>query len=211
MKQQFRTAILDVPDEVDQRLADWGLVRQQFTAIARTAKSWADDASPLMPLNAPGTLAYIFGVAELRRQLVDDAWRVERKGGIEVVLNAHANLRIGFHNVDAACDAKFPPQPRSAKGTASENLCGPTLFQHFGVEPGPLTGVNEDGVPTYYVMVGEDGSVELSNPVIKDGTYKHFNERIFIYKPAEDWEDEIASDEGPAENFEVEVSFKDQT
>jgi hypothetical protein len=84
------------------------------------------------------------------------------------------------------------------------------LFQHFGVEPGPLTGVNDDGIATYYVMVGEDGSVELSNPIIMDGTYRHFNERIFIFRPTDDWEGEIDSESGPVEDFDVEVTFKDQ-
>lgn len=209
--QQFQTAIVDHLGAVDQRLADWGLVRQQFAAIAKVARSWADDASPVMPLNAPGTLAYIFGVAELRNQLVDEDWRVERKNGVEAVLNTRLGLRIGFHNVDAACDASFPPQPRSAKGSASEGLSSQTLFEFYGFEPGPLTGTSEDSVPTYYVMVGEDGSVELSNPIIRDGTYRHFIERIFIYKPAEDWAEDIVDDEGPADDFEVDVSFKDQS
>ena len=94
-------------------------------------------------------------------------------------------------------------------GNAAENLCGPNLFVHAGVEVGPLTGVKQDSIPTYYVMVGEDGSVELSHPVIKNGTYKHFHERILIHRPAEDWEEEIDPETGPIEDFDVAVSFKD--
>jgi hypothetical protein len=206
----FSTSVIEALHDVEQRLADWGLTREQFIAIATVAKAWADDVSPLMPQNAPGTLAYIFGVQELRRQLSDNDWRVDRTNGIEAVINRTLGIRIGFHNVDRSCDPIFPPHPRSAKGSASESLCGPNLFQHFGVEPGPLTGVRDDGVTTYYVMVGEDGSVELSNPVIMNGAYRHFNERIFIFRPTEDWEEEIDSDMGPVEDFDIEVSFKDQ-
>jgi hypothetical protein len=113
--------------------------------------------------------------------------------------------------VDRACDWDFPPNPRSAKGSAAENICGPNLFEHAGVEPGPLTGVKEDGIPTYYAMVGEDGSVEFSHPVIKNGSYQHFNERIFIHRPTEDWEEKIDPETGPIEDFDVAVSLKDDT
>lgn len=205
----FSTAI--VQDEVDtqRRLADFGLDADQFMEIAEVATTWAGDASPLMPHNAPGTLAYIYGVQEMRHQLVDDEWEVERTFGIEAVINRIIGIRIAYQNVDRACDPEFPPIPRSAKGNASENICGPNLFVHSGVEPGPLTGVKQDGTTTYYVMVGEDGSVELSNPVIKNGLYKHFNERIFINRPSEDWEAEIDPETGPIEDFEISVSLKD--
>ena len=205
----FRTAVLESENDVERRLQDWGLTRGQFIEIAKAAKTWADDASPLMPLNAPGTLAYIFGVQELRRQLIDRNWHSDRTSGIEAVVNRALGLRIGFHNVDQACDTLLPPHPRSAKGTASENLCGPNLFQHFGVEPGPLTAVSDDGIATYYVMVGEDGSVELSCPVILDGTYRHFHERLFIFRPSETWENEMDPETGPIDEFDVEVSFKE--
>ncbi|MCA1516362.1 hypothetical protein [Bradyrhizobium sp. NBAIM01] len=205
----FRTAVLDSENDVERRLQDWGLTREQFIEIAKMATSWADDASPLMPLNAPGTLAYIFGVQELRRQLIGGGWHPDRTGNVEAVINRSLGLRIGFHNVDRACDTIFPPHPRSAKGSASENLCGPNLFQHFGVEPGPLTAVSDDGTATYYVMVGEDGSVELSHPVILDGTYRHFHERIFVFRPSGTWESEMDPETGPIEDFDVEVSFKE--
>ena len=205
----FRTVIVDDEFDVNRRLADFGLNPDQFTAIADTARAWADDASPLMPVNAPGTLAYIFGVEEMRHQLVDLDWQVDRTCGIEAVVNRSLGRRIGFQNVDRACDREFPPMPRSTKGSAAENICGPTLFQIAGIEPGPLTSVRQDGVPTYYVMVGEDGSVELSHPVIKNGSYKHFYERIFIRSSAKDWEEGIDTDTSPIEDFDVAVSLKD--
>lgn len=77
------------------------------------------------------------------------------------------------------------------------------------MDAGPLTGVLFDGVPTYYVMVGEDGSVELSHPVISNGSYKHFHERIFIYAPNDDWEAELDPETGPIDDFDISVNFKD--
>ena len=148
----FNTAVVDGEIDVQSRLADFLLTADQITAIATAARTWADDASPLMPQNAPGTLAYIFGVQELRQRLVNDEWEVDRTCGVEAVINRRLDVRIGYQNVDRACDPDFPPNPRSVKGNAAENLCGPNLFVHAGVEVGPLTGVKQDSIPTYYVM-----------------------------------------------------------
>lgn len=205
----FRTALLEEEFDAERRLQDWGLTRAQFIAVARAARTWADDAGPLMPANAPGTLAYIFGVQELRAQLIDGDWRVDRTGGVEAVINNKIGLRIGFHNVDRACDPVMPPHPRSAKGSSSEILSGPTLFEHFGVEHGPVLPAPADGVSTYYVMVGEDGSVELSYPQIVDGSYRHFNERIFIYRAADTFENDVNPENGVADDFDIDVTFKD--
>ncbi len=205
----FATAIVQGGPNVAARLADFGIIPEQLLAVGTTARTWADDASPLMPINAPGTLAYIYGVMELRQQLLDGSWTVDRTCGIEAVMSRDRRLRIAFQNVDRACDPIFPPNPRSAKGSAAESLCGPTLFEYAGVEAGPLTGVMQDGLPTYYLMVGEDGSVELSHPVISNGSYAHFHERILISSPDIDWVDEIDPETDPVEEFDVKVRFKD--
>ena len=204
----FKTAILEKHDDVDKRLSDFGLTVGQVEAIAVAARTWANDSSPLMPLNAPGTLAYIYGVQELRRQLLGGDWQLDRACGIEAVVNRTLNLRIGYQNVDRACDAFAMPNPRSAKGSASEGLCGPSLFEFAGVEPGPLTGVKQDGIPTYYVMVAEDGSVELSHPIIMNGTYCQFNERIFCNRSEDLYEDRDPNT-GPIDDFDISITFKD--
>jgi hypothetical protein len=133
---------------------------------------------------------------------------VDRTCGVEAVVNRERRIRIAFQNVDRACDPNFPPNPRSSKGSASELLSGPTLFEHAGVDAGPLTGVLSDGVPTYYAMVGEDGSVELSHPVISNGSFVQFHERILISAPDADWADTIDPETGPVEDFEIPVRFK---
>lgn len=199
----FSTTVVEGESSIAARLSDFGILPQQLLAVGKIARTWADDASPLMPINAPGTLAYIYGVRELRQQLLDGSWVVDRTCGIEAVINRDLRMRIAFQNVDRACDPIFPPNPRSAKGSASESLCGPTMFEYAGVEAGPLTGVLQDGVPTYYLMVGEDGSVELSHPVIVNGSYAYFHERILITPPDSDWIDEINPETGPVDDFEI--------
>lgn len=203
----FNTVIVSVLAEVETRLADFALTREQIMAIGQTARAYADDASPSMPLNAAGMLSYIHGVGELRQQLVGTEYIPDRACGVESVVRRDRSVRIAFQNVDKSC-ADMPPLPRTEKGSGAAALSSPTLFEHAGVEAGPLTGVH-DGVRTYYVMVGVDGSIELSCPVIEKGKYVAWPERIYIYSPEGEWEAVPGTDNGPIDDFDIDVSFKD--
>ena len=204
----FNTVIVSAPSDVETRLNDFGLLREQLLAVGRTARAYADDASPTMPLNAAGMLAYIHGVGELRQQLVGQDYIPDRTCGIEAVVHRDRTVRIGYQNVDKCC-VEMAPIPRSDKGSGAASLSSPDLFVNAGVEAGPLTGVRQDGIRTYYVMVGQDGSIELSCPVISKGKYIDWLERIFIHSPEPDWEAEPETDSSPIEDFEISVSFKD--
>jgi len=215
----FRTAILENPMDAQRRLADFGLTVEQVLAIRDSARAAAEDASPLMPLNAPGTLAYIHGVGALRGQVLDDEWTVDRTLGVEAVINRLLGIRLGYQNVDRACDAIFPPMPRSAKGNGVAQLCALPLFDHFNValesdaDRLPDVDVRDplgDQVRTYFVMVGEDGSVELSCPVIGNKRYAGFIERIFVDRSDSEWELSVDPNTGPIDDFDVPVTFKDK-
>ncbi|MGH1370213.1 conserved hypothetical protein [Roseovarius sp. EC-HK134] len=203
----FNTVIVSTLVDVETRLEDFGVTRQQIMAIGQTARAYGDDASPSMPLNAAGMLSYIHGVGELRQQLVGPDYVPDRTCGIEAVVKRDRTVRIGFQNVDKCC-VNMPPLPRSEKGSGAESLSGPDLFVNAGMKPGPLTAVLKDGIRTYYVMVGLDGSVELSCPVIEKGKFVHWMERIYIYSPDSDWEADPQTDTGPIEDFDITVSFK---
>lgn len=215
----FRTAIIESPQDAKRRLADWGLAIEQILAIRDLARAAADDASPLMPLNAPGTLGYIHGVGALRHQLLDGEWLIDRTLGVEAVINHRLGVRIGYQNVDRACDITFPPMPRSERGNGMARLCRLPLFEHFGVElesdadrlpDGEFQDPMGDQIATYFVMVGEDGSVELSRPIISEKKYGKFVERIFVDNPTDDWSETIGDPEvGPIDDFDVPVIFKD--
>lgn len=214
----FNTSIVEEPFAVEERLADFGLSKAQVLAIRDSARAATDNASPLMPLNVPGTLGYIHGVEALRGQILDGTWEIDRTLGIEAVMNRELGIRIGYQNVDKTCDPVFKPMPRTAKGPASEKMCGFPLFEHNGmtlesdVDRLPSENIKDplaDQVTTYFAMVGEDGSVELSCPTLKNHRYADFVERIFIDTPEQDWEDQIDGEDGPLDDFNVDVSFKD--
>lgn len=215
----FRTAIIENPTDASRRLADFGLTIEQMLAIRDSARAASDDASPLMPQNAPGTLAYIHGVGALRAQILSDEWVIDRTLGVEAVINHRLGIRISYQNVDRSCDPDFPPMPRSEKGSGSARLCRLPLFEHYGVilesdtDRLPSDDVEDPHsgqVVTYFVMVGEDGSVELSCPVIANKRYSDFGERIFIDRPDDDEDVRMDPDTGPVEDFDVPVVFKDR-
>lgn len=216
----FRTSVIDNHKDAERRLADFGLTKAQILAIRDAARGATEDASPLMPLNAPGTLGYIYGVEALRGNILSEDWVIDRTLGVEAVINHRLGVRIGFQNVDAACDPVMPPMPRSEKGSGTARLCGLPLFAHFGVvletdaDRLPREDVQDphgDQIVTYFVMVGEDGSIELSRPVIAAKKYSDFVERIFVDRPADDWESRIEPEIEAADDFDVPVIFKDQT
>lgn len=215
----FRTAIIDELRDAERRLADFGLTKDQIIAIRDAARGAIADASPLMPVNAPGTLGYIYGVEALRGNILNEDWVIDRTLGVEAVINFSLGVRIGFQNVDVACDPVTPPMPRSEKGSGTASLCALPLFAHYGyiletdADRLPSDKVKYplgDQVITYFVMVGEDGSVELSRPIIAGKKYSEFVERIFIERPIEDWEKRIETESDPVDDFEVSVKFKDQ-
>lgn len=215
----FRTAVIEIHNDAVLRLADFELTIDQVLAVRDSARAAFEDASPLMPQNAPGTLAYIHGVGALRGQILDGEWVIDRTLGVEAIINYRLGIRIGYQNVDRACDPNFPPMPRSEKGSGSAQLCRLPLFDFYGVilesdaDRLPRDGVrdpNAGSVFTYFVMVGEDGSVELSCPIIANKSYSDFVERIFIDRPADDWADRIEPEPAPVDDFDVPVTFKDQ-
>lgn len=215
----FRTAVIDNALDAERRLADFGLTKLQILDIRDSARAASDDASPIMPLNAPGTLGYIYGVEALRGNILNEEWMIDRTLGVEAVINHRLGVRIGYQNVDAACDPVMPPMPRSDKGNGTARLCRLPLFDYFGVvletdeDRLPKDDVRDphgDQVITYFVMVGDDGSVELSRPIIAGKKYGDFVERIFVDRPSADWDAQIEPEVGPADDFDVLVTFKDK-
>lgn len=215
----FRTAVIENPIDASRRLADFDLNVEQMLAIRDSARAASDDASPLMPQNAPGTLAYIHGVGALRSQVLGGEWVIDRTLGVEAVINHRLGIRVGYQNVDRSCDPKFPPMPRSDKGSGSALLCRLPLFDFYGVvlesdvdrlPSDEVKDPHSGQVITYFVMVGEDGSVELSCPVIANKRYSEFGERIFIDRPDDDWDARMDRETGPIEDFDVPVIFKDR-
>jgi hypothetical protein len=201
----IQTRVLRKLWDVDRRLIELGLDRERLLNIRSIAVSAGADATPFHPANAAGTLAYHHGTWALRDQFVGDAWVLERPNGVEAIRNESAGVRVVFANVDLACNDDQPPKPRSEKGAGAERACMGNLFgqlPHFTPQPVP-------GCATYYLMVDENGAAELTCPVVKDGTFTAYVERIYLSDGTDLDKATLSLDDGDiADGFDPQVVRK---
>ena len=172
------TRILREPWEVDPRLAELGLTRAKLLKVRDIAYGAAADVTPIHCANAAGTFSYHFGVFALRDGHLGKIWDMARPSNVEVIRNKSAKLLVGFSNVHWACDDENEPQPRSEKGAGAERVERQAgLFDDL---PRYAQRPDGDAWAMYYLMVDTNGRAELSRPVVKDGTYSGFIERLYL-------------------------------
>lgn len=162
--------------DADHRLAELKLTRAGLLSAVMVATHEARNVTPFHCLNAAGTFAYQYGTWALRNEFVGEEWQVDRANGVEAIWNEDLQIRVVFSNVDIACNDEQLPRPRSPKGAGSERACSGNLFEDLPRFVSP----QEAGTSTYYLMVDEAGSCELSRPVIKSSTFSAFVERIYL-------------------------------
>jgi hypothetical protein len=176
MKSEEAVVFRDVY-EVDKRLAELDLNRKTLLDVRAIAMNAAADATPFHPANAPGTFAYHHGTWGLRNHFVlpGKKWRNDRPNGVEAIVHDESKIAIVFANVDVACNDDIKPKPRSRKGTGSERVCSGNLFKYL-----PEYVPVQTGQVTYYLMVSNTGAAELTRPVVRNGTFVAWPERIYL-------------------------------
>ena len=173
------TVVLRDPHDIERQLAEMKLgPAKRLMGIAEAAAAAGAEATPFHPANAEGTLAYQHGTFHLRAECVGkDGWEADRLNGVEVIGNSGLMLAVAYTNVDRCCVDGHQPKPRSAKGSGAERASNGDLFAgtlpHYVQQPIP-------GLKLFYLMVGEDGSVELSRPIISEKTFKGCSVRIYL-------------------------------
>jgi hypothetical protein len=203
------TRILQKDWEVLPRLEYLQLNKTKLLNVRTTAVGAAADATPYHPANAPGTLSYHFGTFSLRNEFVGDVWVLDRTNGVETIKNEARRIKLVFANVDIACSEMHDPKPRSEKGAGAERLCaGNDLFG--GLPRYAPVVTTDDGWTVYYLMVAPNGAVELSCPIVKDRTFKHFVERLFLSDGSDlDAEPKLSLDDNDAvDDFDPKVARK---
>ncbi|WP_217649104.1 hypothetical protein [Sphingomonas sp. OK281] len=170
------TIILRESWEVVPRLDELNLDLNRLLHVRSVALGERANATPFHCANAPGTFAYQYGTWALREQFVDEIWRVDRSEGVEGIYNSQRQTRVVFCNVDVSCNDIAHPKPRSDKGSGAERVCQGNLFGSLPV----YTQQAASSIATYYLMVDETGAVELSRPIIADGTFVACLERIYL-------------------------------
>lgn len=180
MTELAATRILKEDWEVGPHLKALRLDREKLLRVRSVAVAAAADATLYHPANASGTLSYQHGTFALRNEFVGDEWKIERPNGVEAIRNETIRKKVVFANVDIACDDLHEPKPRSGKGAGAERLCASNdLFDGMLPRYSPVEPAS-GGWTTYFLMVAQDGAVELSCPLVKGGTFQHFFERLYL-------------------------------
>ena len=182
------------PELIRLDLTKAGLLRVRTMALAAGA-----DATPFHAANAAGTFQYHYGIFGLRNEFVGDLWRVDRPDGIEVIRNDVQNLFVGFANVDVACNDEHRPIPRSKKGAGAERATQSTLF---GALP-TYAQIPAGSRSFYYLMVALDGAAEFSRPIVQNGEFVAFVDRIYLTNGGDLGGSERSFEDGDiADNFD---------
>jgi hypothetical protein len=200
--------IIDGVEQVSFLLESWGLSKAGILAVRDASQTQFVDASPLMALNAPGTLAYHYGILEMRVQFIGKLWEIDRHGGIEAISTASKDRKLIFQNVDVACSRVVDPKPRSEKGAGSERECQDNLFEFYGIVAPKKVRSDKGAKAIHFIMVDERGAVEVSRPVLEGGKFTGFIQRLFV-SDGSDLEQLKISGAGidePIDDFDVAIS-----
>jgi hypothetical protein len=171
--------------------------------VRSKAVAAAADATPFHAANAAGTFSYHYGTFGLRDEFVGDVWKLDRSEGVEAIRNDEIKVKIVFANVDIAYDYEHAPKPTLSQGC--------WFGAHVQRQPfSRHAPASSEGWSIYYVMVDENGAVELSCPVVKNSTFVAYVERIFLSDGSDiDYEAKLLlDDKDSATDFDPKVARK---
>lgn len=206
--------------EVDARLAEFGITREDALRIVRAVVVAHNDAVPFDPVTASGLFRYIYGTRAVRETFCAGArsWRVYRVKGIESAYDPASGRKIIYQSVDVAAVEGRDPKAISEKGkAAAQEIADSTLYLFPEMErewrdaEDDARRYQEAAAWHFCVSInGDDVRAELSLPrAINDKNFAGFIERIFILREGEWGGDMILEDdEGPAEIDEPIVTKK---
>ena len=193
--------------DVSTRLASLGLTKEALIEVADAAFSARSNITEHHPTNGAGMAAWMEGVRQMRDSIVGVEWAASVDNGVEYIENTELALRIAFCNVDKAASF-FDPKPVTPKKNTAERNCEINSRQttlDFGDEFKHAS----NGLKTYYLFVGEDGTAELSLPhLCEHGRFFELVERVFILTPEDLDADLIDVSDDPEPEIEIRISRK---
>jgi len=196
--------------DVERRLSELGMDRQDVLDIRNVAASMhATGSSPLFPANGAGQLAYQYGTRELRATFLKRSWTIDQSYGTSGVRHPAQKIIVLYQNVDVACSLSNNPQPRSRKGAGSERLGQSNAFDLIEDQVPSTHSGKELDVDVWYVMVAQNGAVEVTHALINNGEFSDLIERIFVHDGSDfDNLDDRLSSNDDAVDFDIMISRK---
>lgn len=185
-----QTKLVVEPQEVDDRLADFGVKRADLTRIALTALGARNDSLPADPKTAKGLFSYIYGVRTLRQVFLRPGLGYEpiSSQNIESVYDPKNGRKIMFQSADCACltrDPKAISDIGAGKETVIENSKR-FLFEAMEADAHAAAAklTDYERAEAWYLctaFVNDTVACELSRPAgVEEKQFSGFIERIFI-------------------------------
>lgn len=194
--------------EVRQALASIGLSEEIVRRIASVAGAAKASTIEVDPSGAPGQLSYIYGVRQVRLELLPLGWRKARFNNVESTVNDDLGVQLVFQNVDRACSSK-DPEAISGKGAASRQLVANGTADMFDVAS--VRSISKHGsTPRVWLICFSSGakgiSAEVSCPLSFEGNqFEGFKERIWVVdenaEPSPDPQKKV----GPDDDLDLDV------
>jgi hypothetical protein len=204
-------------DEIDRRLVEFGVTREELIEVVRAVVAARADAIDDDPASAEGLFAYIYGTRAIRQVFKRNGWLRYREDNVESVRHPDRNLKVIYQSVDFAADWLHSPKAVSGKGSGADRMImsgQASLFRDEDLQPVTKSTTPEIKAGAYFFCVSVDGDdvrAELSLPSgIAKGNFAGFIERIFIVRPGE-WSNLNIfpeSSNGDAAEFEPSISRK---
>ncbi len=189
--------ILATPIEVDSRLNEFELRREQLIEIVHAMVAAKAECTENDPPGSRGWSSYRYGTRRAREVFRPDGWLKDDTDQVASIIKPKLGMRIIVANTDDATGRVLEerePQNRSKKGAATERVIDDTQASLFPPTKSKSKVIlfrpserHSSSYVTYYLCVyceGDDVRAELSCPVkVENGFFVGFGERILLIGP----------------------------
>lgn len=176
---------LKSPEQILPRLTEMDLEQGPLLRVRDVSLLSRNNATRYHAIATPGWNAYGDGLFTLRDQLIGngpfgDHWQQYFHKNVEGVYNKRRNLIISYCSVLRAHTIDVPQRRRKC-GSVVESLCAGDNYELFADHDLPVSSRRMADDPMfYYLMVDEDGRVELTCPIVEGKRFANYVERIFL-------------------------------
>jgi hypothetical protein len=198
--------ILATPIQVDGRLAEFGITREQLIEVVMAMVAARAECTDNDPPSAPGWSSWRHGTRRAREIFRPLGWLKDDTDQLPTIVKNSLGMRIAVANTDDGAglvSAGMFPQNRSKKGAATDravDLNQHSMFADTGEADESVVvqfkprDTHSDAFTTFYLCVfneGDDVRAEFSCPIeVVNGFFVGFSERIILLGPG-DWPPKI--------------------
>jgi|GEM_PF-2647246 len=209
-------SILTSEIEVNNRLSDFGFIKQDLIDVAIAAVSARFESVEMLdPAGTKGTFSYIYGTRALRRMLLSKQtdWELNSEGQIAGAASKNHGVKFVFQNTDSACCIDKTPKAISGKGpAASKQVTEGHTMDMFPDSFGDLPSTQSGSQILWFLCVAlhnDEPVMELYCPqAIENKQFYGVVERIFILHPGELEPLREKGEPDEMADFDVEVTKK---